>query len=65
MTSERILRERMHDLEVMLSLNMQRKRTLESEIDHQFEELKQIETSLEISQKENTAKRIAQANVTP
>ena len=56
MASERILYKRLCELEVMLNQSMQRKRALEFEINHEFQELKKIETSLEISEQERMAK---------
>jgi hypothetical protein len=35
---------------------MQRKQALESEINHEYEELKKVERSLEISEQEHTAR---------
>ena len=52
MASERILHKRLCELEVMLDQSMQRKRALESEINHEFQELKKIEISLEIFEQE-------------
>jgi hypothetical protein len=56
MASERILHKRLCELEIMLNRSVQRKRALESEINHEFEELKKIETSLEISEQGHMAK---------
>jgi hypothetical protein len=52
MASERILHKRLCEIEVMLNRSLQRKRALESEINHEFQELKKIEISLEIFEQE-------------
>ena len=56
MASERILHKRLCEIEVTLNRSIQRKRALESEINHEFQELKKIEISLEIFEQERMAK---------